>query len=434
MRTTPLFLLLTLVGCARCQAPDEPAPEGDADADADSDTDSDADADADADSDADTDVQPPCADGTWAGWDSPAGVVWVAPHGTDLGDGSASDPLLSLTAAMQAIRGVEDARVGLWPGHWTVEVQLKRLDGGSLAMSGCSAEETVLAGNTAAEKGPVVSIIGPGSFTLRRLGTESGGSGVVVVGGAMATIEDVTVTRAAGRGINLVGEDTFGTLRRVEVRNTTSAYGRRPAGWGVGTRKAAAVLEDVTITDTVSFGVFADQGTVVASGLVVRDTITNGKGRHGVAVYANQLDTLTLTDCSLERSEGGGVFAVDVRNLTLTSCEIEGVGASMNAPGDGIVARRVGAWSGEHRVTLSNNAVRDATRLGIAVAGDIQLTLDDNVAGEDNGVVYEGSSIFAATGVSVNGTQAAQVLDADAYPLGRLFVGADGPRFTGGYP
>ena len=59
-----------------------------------------------------------CADGTWAGWDSPDGVVWVSPGGSDAAAGTSDAPLATILAAMEQVRGVTDARVGLLAGTY----------------------------------------------------------------------------------------------------------------------------------------------------------------------------------------------------------------------------------------------------------------------------------------------------------------------------
>ncbi len=429
---------LLLGGCEGCVEPTEDSPPSTTEVETDTDTDSDTDTDTDTDSDTDTDTDtvtpaPPCADGTWAGWDSPEGAVWVSPAGSDTAPGTASEPKRTLNAAMQATRGMADARVGLWPGSWSEQVQLKRPDGGPVTLSGCSPTESIVV-SPGSHRDPVVALIGPGELTVRRLRVEGGGSGVVVVGGAVGLVEDVEVRGASGRGINLVGEATVATLRRVEVIDTRAAHGHRPAGWGIGSRAAEVVLEEVRVEGPTGFGVFAHFGSLVASSLTVEQVLRTPKNRHGTAIHVNQVRSLVLSGCQIRETGGGGILVVDTPHVDISECTVETVGASSTAPGDGLAVRRVGQASLPHQVLLKSNTVTGAARLGIAVEGDVLVTFSGNTAGADNRVSVGGSSIFADAAVDSAGSDEVVLLDTEVWPLGRAFVGEEVPGERQGYP
>jgi len=362
----------------------------------------------------------PCSDGRWAGWALPYGVVWVSPTGSDAALGSSVKPLRTIRAAMEAIRGTRNGRIGLLPGVHKGGVRVFRDNGRPVTISGCSAAEVVIKGSSERPATATLALQGSGEITVRSLSIEQGTGGITITGGVQATLESVTVTAAAARGILIGGEDTVASLTDVTVQNTINGVLSRPNGWGLGIIGSSVTLSDVRLLDNRGFGLNMDGGTLDAQQLVIERTASTDVDRFGTGLYVRHAQRVSLSGCAVRQSAGDGVFLIDNQEVVVRDCEIDQVASSSYQPGDGLVVRQVGTGRAPPPVTLSGNVVTNAARLGIALAGPLTATLTDNQADDSNGVAVDGHARFATEDAVVTG-DAIHVLDLETYRVGILY-------------
>jgi len=362
----------------------------------------------------------PCDDGTWAGWQTPYGVVWVSPTGDDSASGRAGRPLRTVQAAMEDIKRSRRGRIGLLPGVFDGGAQVIRDDKRSVTISGCSAEEVVIRGNTGKPSTPTLALQGGGEFVVQRLGIEGGSGGITITGGGQASLESIVVSEAEAQGIIIGGEDTVAVLTDVTVKGTKTGIGGRPAGWGLGIVGAQVTLSRVELIDNRGFGLNMDGGTLDAQQLVVEQTSSTSPDRFGTGIYAKHAKRVSLSECAVRDSDGDGIFLIDNKDVTVRDCVVDGTMSSRSHAGDGLVVRQVGTAGAPPPVTLSGNIVTNAARLGIVVAGPLTAALTGNQADDSNGVSINGHSRFATESASVTGDNA-HAFELDEYRVGRLY-------------
>ena len=360
----------------------------------------------------------PCSDNTWAGWRLPSGVVWVSPTGDDTNRGSVRKPLRTIRAAMEAVRGSKNARIGLLPGVHEGGVRVFRDSGKPITIAGCSAEEVVIQGSSDKPATPTLSLQGSGEVEVRDLSIESGSVGLTITGGVQASVASVTVNKAQARGIIIGGEKTTAALTDVLVQSTEKGIGRRPAGWGIGIIDAQVTLSGVQLLDNSGFGLNMDGGRLSAQQLVVEQTRTTDSGRFGTGIYVRHAEQVSLSECAVRDNTGDGIFLIDNQEVEVRDCVIDGTMSSSQA-GDGLVVRQVGT-AVSPQVTLSGNVITNTARLGLAVAGPLTASLTNNEADTSNGVAMNGHSRFATDNATVTGDETHH-LDLDEYGVGRQY-------------
>ena len=352
-----------------------------------------------------------CADGTWSGWDSPDGLVFVDPAGSDTtGDGSLVAPYQTLQQALRGTMGEGEIHIALGAGTYQGPVSLLQGPGGvSLTVQGCGPDETAFTHDLGQSAAADIAIAGSTPVTLARLRIEDpDGAGVVVRKGANATVEHVRITGARGTGVAAIGEGTRATFRDVAILDGRGGHTLR--GWGVLGTHAQLTLEDVTVQSVTSMGVYQRGGTLDATRLSVQGTAATGQGRRGFGIHAFEAEKVGLTDCQVQEVYGAGVLLVNVPTAALTRVQVDQVQANETGGGDGILlARRF--WEGPLSATLTDNTVTRAARMGIALAG-VDATLSGNTAGADNGTVVDGRSLFS-DGVGVVAGDAVAAFDRD---------------------
>ena len=345
-----------------------------------------------------------CADGTWSGWDSPDGLVFVDPAGSDTsGDGSVAAPYQTLQQALRGSMGDGEIRVALGAGTYQGPfVLLQGPAGVSLTVQGCGPDETVFTHDLGQSADADVAIAGSTPITLARLRIEDpDGAGVVVRRGANATLANLRVERPRGIGVGVIGATA--TLRDVEISDARP--GVRLRGWGVVGVDAALTLEDVTVPTRQVMGVYQRGGSLAATRLALNGGGTPSVGRHGFGVYAHELDLVQIVDSVVEDAHSVGMLFIDATAVTLTNNRVTRVEPGGTGGGDGIMVARLHATD-PLQATLSGNTVSGAARMGIALAG-VTAALSGNTAGADNGHVVDGRSIFADPSATVTGDPAA---------------------------
>ncbi len=351
------------------------------------------------------DPEPPCADGTWSGWTAAEGLVHVSTSGDDAtADGSAEAPFATLGAALQSLRGKGgDQKVALGPGTFQTVRTLKQADAaGSLTVQGCSADETELLGVFESQTQSALAIEGPSAVALRRLRLVADGGGLVVRAGGRATLDELRVQDVQGFGVGVIGQDTTASLTDVEILSPGAARRWTLDGWGLLVTGASVQAERLKVQGARSMGVYVNGGSLKATGLVVDGVEDTGLGRRGFGVYARDASSITLSDCAVSRVAAAGVVLINVESSAITGCAVSDVTANSTGGGDGIVVTNQYGAEGPFVTTLTGNTVTRAARMGIAVSG-VTATLSGNTAGADNGLVVEGSSVFADAGAAVSG-------------------------------
>ncbi|MFT4977298.1 MAG: hypothetical protein ACI8S6_003203 [Myxococcota bacterium] len=366
---------------------------------------------------------PPCADGSWAGFSDPDAVTWIQPWGRPGGAGTRADPVDSLGAAVALLRAGGPVNIGIGPGTYVAsDVRVFLGEGDAVNIAGCSAEEVVFWG-AASSRLPLLSLGGGRSIGLRGVTVRGGGRGLVLRGEKLMTIEDVVVTAASRYGIE-VAVGAQATLRRV----TVAVSGQRDAEESHGIHiDGRATLEAVSVSDVIGTGIYAGAGAQLQGSGVTVARVASEQRRSGVGLYLNQPARVDLSGLEITAAAALGIAVLDAPDVSLSDCVVDAVSGYAGYPGDGIVVRRLGASGGVHAVSLSDCAVTGAARLGIAIEGDVAVTLTGVVADKSNGVVEGGSSIFAAPEASVTTDGVVTgVLDTVEWPLGRAY--AQGPR------
>ncbi len=361
---------------------------------------------------------PPCAGGIWGHITDPDNAIHVRRDGDDDdGDGSASNPLDSVQAALDLIASDGTlTRIAIGPGEFQGNDALSAGYHDGVVIQGCSVAETILEGRVSDQS--VLAVSAASDVTIEGLSVRGGTNGVMLWSGAAATLREVSVTDSYRSGISIGGNDTTITLDTVEVHSPRT-FSDGSAGYGLLIQQGAAV--DMT-AGGIYFASLAgilieDSAEVSLSGVTVQDTLPSSTGALGRGiVILNYTEIVTIDDVTLTANTDAGIYSSTTFQLTITDSVVEGTAAgtiadSGDTTGDGIVVSQGDQTMNPADFTaiIDGNTVTDSARAGI-VLDAVTASVSDNTL-TDNGYDQGGISIVSQNGALVSGSDDVVELD-----------------------
>ncbi len=346
---------------------------------------------------------PTCAAGDWPdeavlreralGASGP--IVYVAPTGSDDGDGTRERPYGRIA------RGLRDAAadgiVALARGRYEENVTL----GSSAWIVGACVTDTELVAPTADTRATVAFTAGArGGITA--LAVSGASPGVSCAAGASCHVRDVELREVSGYGAIVDGEAAELQLERVWVREPAPQRGG-PGGIGVIAQLGGALIASDVLVDVVH-----DQALVVGdasaqlmdTALRTVRTPTGSSAATGLLVAGN--GTLDASGLTIEGARGVGIA-------------VDGEGASARVDRAAIVAADAQASTGRfgRGVGVQNGAsleLQDSVVIGSAAGAVYASGAGTDVALADTHLVAsEGQASDGALGYGVNAIDGAHV-------------------------
>lgn len=358
----------------------------------------------------------PCADGSWMGADAPPeDVIYVQADTNPTEDGSYDHPYHTLASAVLAAEARGRATVALFPGTFPFGHAVHVETGDRIVVTGCPGETIIQGGGRYAG----IALHGPGTAILRNVTVSGGTPAIALRAGVEGLVEDVVIAEGLRVGLQVAGEDTLATVRRLTVQRVYGGGRGSPSGWAVSLADGSLALFDSVLTGAYGIGIYAERGE-----LVVQDTRVEGDGTdfNFGGVYAHTMHAVTLDGVTITNVGGEGVHLREVTDSVLSSISVLGVRDSgRRGVGDGIVLRP-GGRSSIATITLSGSVVTDAARLPVAVDGGVLLVSGVTAKG---GVMDGKTGVWATPGTDVKGVAAS--LDLSLYPLGADAHPDEGP-------
>lgn len=346
-----------------------------------------------------------CGTGTW-GWLDPADAalaVFVAPDGSDDGDGTQGAPLASIGDGWDLAREVGAEIVAVAAGTFEESLELVG-QGPPVELRGRCQAMVELGG-------------GPGEPAVHVLGAQVGLSSLTVAGGDMGfwaeagmgaldttvSMRDVRITGSALAGILAIDSGTSISLERVTVDGILADEDGN-FGVGIEAESGAAVdASDVRIEDTEGVGLFlGGEGTAVTGERIVVD----GAGGLGVHLQESALLQVDGIEVVGTLPAGGDLLGYGINvttgsellatRLLVEDCHVGGLSGSMEGT----------------RIVIDDSAIRRTRRR------------DDAPAGNGIGVLY-GASLEATDLVLEQNDTAGLVLTGEGSSALLLRVSVD---------
>lgn len=401
MRLGQLAALGLLVGCAPDIAPGDPADglferRGDT---------------------WDAKSEGPCRLGTWGAIRGPQNAVHVRADGSDVdGDGSLQTPYATVDAALEHLRehgrghGNARVRIAVGPGTFPTALRLDE-DDPKLFIDGCSASETRLAPATAGTS--IVEVVGNKHGQLRGVTLEGGRRALRVRDGGRFDVSDAVVEGSRHVGVLVQDHASRLTLHDTDVVATAPMFHR---GWGIAVVGGAELtMEGGGVYESTGVGIFGDDADVTLVDVTVADTKVGGlQGEVGRGLHLQNGSRLDLTGGLFQNNTDAGVFLSQPEKATISGLviDITSAGIVIDFPSTGLTGDGIVVWGGGEQVSLSDNLIRSSDRAAVLFDGaDARI---EGTATEGNGLVVQGSSIFAQEEAQVEGEDAHAVVDLEA--------------------
>lgn len=393
----------------------------------------------------DTGGRSPCGDGTWGDLTAPTSAIHVRADGDDAADGSLDAPVATLEAALTLSRArSSDKTIFVGPGTYSVTELTITDDAGDgatddgLTIDACADEVTLEAGD---DGSPVVRVSAASDVTLARLDLVGGTRSLFIWNGAIVTLHKINIKEGRYAGLVIGGHETLVGGEHNSVSDTSGSSddlgAEAEGGFGIGISGATVNFTQTFVRNARVAGVFVDSdardGGVAFEDLTVEGTSADAEGRYGRGVHAQDVASLTLTDCTLTDNQDAGVFVLQASEVSLIGVAVDATAAGVvpdsdETSGDGIVITSVDETGdlfnpADFDATLDGNTVTTAARAGILLEG-VEATADGNSAsGDGEDLVMQGDAI-------VTGADSTDFTDLNASPLGINRVALDGAGIT----
>jgi len=340
---------------------------------------------------------PPCAGATWGEITSPSTSIHVDDAGDDKGEGTATDPVATLSEALTRSRasGVTK-RIAIHPGTYDGGLLLKKTlpasatDDG-LIIEGCSATEVTVVPPTGGSGDPVLEIYEADTIKLAGLKLDGGTRTLLAYAGASATVLNVVVDNAKRIGGLADGATTALTLDGTKVEDTVADSGSY--GWGVAVQSATLVMDGGAVLRSVEVGLFADGADLDLSNAEIADTATNSSGYYGRGVHIQNGTTGDFYRLDLGGNTDAGFFGHRFEDIAIDYIDVP-VGTNGLIPdseettGDGIVLTRAGSTDPvtDFVATLTGNTASYTDRAAVVLDG-VDATVVSNTGSNLGGPV-----------------------------------------------
>ena len=349
---------------------------------------------------------PPCSDGTWGTVEDPTSAIHVsAALGDDAGDGSSSQPLVTLDAALAAaLASSSDKAIAIWPGTYgaTLTIGPDPGDGSTfdgISLQGCGQGDVILEAADGTQ--PVVEVVGSQDIRLSGL-TISGGTGSLWVrAGAVVDLVAVIVDGSSDAGIVVYGETT--TLTAQDVVVSDPVVGAEAFAYGIAIVDAIADLNDVEISGATSVGILVHGSSAqgIMQAVLIQDTGSDVSGYLGRGIQVQSQAVASISDTVLLFNADAAIFGLQAPGLTIDGVTVDGVdsagiidGGSATS-GDGVAITTMGADGlsldpADYPAALTDNVISNwqdtGGRAGIYLEG-VSASLAGNSAVDSLGAV-----------------------------------------------
>ncbi|MCB9778791.1 MAG: right-handed parallel beta-helix repeat-containing protein [Alphaproteobacteria bacterium] len=289
--------------------------------------------------------------------------------------GTGSTIELQQVAMMDSDRDSVGAGLWAWGGRLVVEdVETERTHGTSFA--------SVFGGELVVRRG-LVAGVDPGGIEVDGTVLESAGTGLTLVDESTAELTDVVLSGIEGAGILLHGQESGTsrlTLVDVEIADIETHWQTRGAA-----------------------GIYAQQGTVSADGLVVRDIAGPGLVLQGTDDGA--ATSLSCTDCDISGVRQAGVIAVGQApgtQVAIDGCSIQDVAVD---DGSGLsIGMLFTETSQPPTVTVRDCEVSGTAHGALFVVGNGAVDVQDSTLHAGSGATYgglqvHGNAVYATGGI-----------------------------------
>lgn len=346
-----------------------------------------------------------CGVGTWGNVEVDDATIHVDGAGLHAGDGSITEPFLSVQEGVDEAAARGGATVVIAAGSYLENVRLTNEHDGVSILGRC--KELVTIDGSAGEQLPTLDVAGAAP------GPSVGIQGVTITGGTERGIyvEDaaLTVTACDLTGNTSAGLLAYGlanvSLDAVAVSETASGS-RGNDGFGLLVEQGATLrATGCSLVANTAVGVYAHgTGTVVVlDDTTVEDTVPGPDGTGGEGLVASQGASLTATGCTVTGNVEAGAAAFDAgTTLQLDNSTVVDTSATPDGEfGYGILVAD-GAALAAARCTIQRNVNVGVAALdaGTEVTLDAVLVLDTEPAPDGKGgyglAISEGARLTAS--------------------------------------
>jgi len=352
-----------------------------------------------------------CQFGGWADAEDSRHVVHVREDGSDTdGNGTRRNPYATVDAALEHLRDDGHngkSRIAVGPGVFDTSVHLAASDP-KVEIVGCSAARTTLQAVSPGES--VISVDGQKHAWLRGVTVAGGRRALRVRDGGRFDVRGSVIDGSSQVGVLVQGEQSRLHLHDTTVTSTQALDDR---GWGVAVIDGGRLeMNRGGVYDSVGVGIFGDDADVTLSDVEVIGTQTTGRfdSELGRGLHLQNGSSLEINGGLFRDNSDAALFLRDPKSMRINGIVIDITSAgividfpSTGLSGDGIVVH------GGQPVTLTDNLITGSARAAILFDGATG-TVSGNET-DDNGLVIDGTSIFAQEQAHVGGDDAGLVYD-----------------------
>ncbi len=331
-------------------------------------------------------------------------------------------------------------QIAVGPGTFRTGLNLARGDTRlNVNVEGCSADETRLVPRTSS--GAVARVVGH-DLRLDGLRVDGGHQTLQVHDQGKLQLEDARVTRATTAAIVASGGATLNALR-VDVLDPRANAEGVGIGIALSSGARAAVVDSRVLRASLA-GIHLDNAELLLSGSEVSYTTSKSGALLGRGIHAQNGSQLNLIDSQFVGNENAAVFGLGLEWFLADGLIIDITGAGVWNPGtnrliiditgagftdatkgvgDGIVL--IGDPLRRFHGVMSGNVIENSRRAAILV-DSVEAVFDGNLATQ-NGLVAEGSSLFAQGKSDVSGADEPLVVQLPASQALRVNANAYTP-------
>ena len=346
---------------------------------------------------------PPCAGATWGLIPDPSNSLHVSTTGDDEGEGTATDPFLTLGHAIHESRAAGvTKKIALHPGTFDGGVALLKnapqstTDNG-LSIYGCSASEVTLVEPTGGSGNPIVEVAGAINVLVQGVTLDGGRRTLEVHSGADVILRDSTVTGGKRQTVFVDGSATELAMADVEVVDPLTESGAY--GWGVAVQDGTLLMTRGGVSGATEVGIFADGAALVdLLDVDVSDTVANSAGTYGRGIQLQAVKDASVVGGLISGNVDAGLFVSESDSVVIDGIQVDiptqgVIPGSSETTGDGVVVTRAGSTSAPSNflADIDDVDVTDSDRAGIVLDG-VTATLDGTTASGTGGPVPSGWS------------------------------------------
>lgn len=330
--------------------------------------------------------------------------IYISEKGSSSGSGSATDPVDSMDAALSLVEDPTQTTIHFEAGTFEVRADLTEAHSG-LSITG-SGEDTTLT-----DSGSYIFRIAEATdITISALSLSGGERTVRIWQGAEVSLSQVSLYSPERSGFLIDGVDTIVVMDEVTVHDPVvgETNNGNLIGYGIVVDNASLRMTGGGVYGATVAGIMAssnrEDGTLYLEDVEVTDTLPDKSGYFGRGIHLQSTNEVELVDCILSDNQDSGLFAILPRTLSVSGTLIERTAASdipdeKETTGDGITITGLSDGTNNNpadfTVTLSDNTVSDADRIGILLER-VTATINGNAAsGKEGSIEAQDSAVVS---------------------------------------